>query len=560
MKACPACNTRYDDNTTYCVRDGNPVVPDVLQPQAPMIGQLIGERYKIIRKLGEGGMGEVYVAEHIHIEKRVALKLLRPEVLSNQEAVQRFRQEARSASSIGHENIIQIDDFGTLPDGRIYMAMEYLQGAPLNDILAREVVPLPRALDILIQTARGLAAAHAKGITHRDMKPENIYVTNRDGKEVPKILDFGIAKVSGGDTAQNLTVAGTIFGTPFYMAPEQAMGGKMDHRVDVYAMGIILYEIFTGTVPFKAETFMGILTQHITQPPVPPSQMAAQNGRVCPPELENIILKAMRKEPADRYQTMNELTSALIEFYRFACGPQAVTMAPWAPSVFGRSGTSSVPAVYQTGPMSAQRAASGGGSKTWVLVAIAAFVVLGGGGAAAIVMSRGEDRPVVSPEPERGKTGQPEPPPVTAGGAPDAAPVILAKAEPDAGGATTVAVTGGAPDAGTTTASTIIDSPPVDRTPPARQVDVTIVSKPDKAAVFDVTSGRTYVGVTPLIVQVRPGQRSSFRIELAGYHDRTIRVDGGKKIENVSLSRRLRDTNPELKGLEDDDLATPRVR
>src|SRR5262245_26084413 len=167
MKSCPACNTRYDDQTTFCVKDGSPVVPDVLAVQAPMIGQLIGDRYKIIRKIGEGGMGEVYVAEHIHIEKRVALKLLRAEVLSNQEAVQRFRQEARSASSIGHENIISIDDFGTLPDGRVYMAMEFLQGEPLNDLLAKGPLPLPRALDILIQTSRGLAAAHAKNITHR---------------------------------------------------------------------------------------------------------------------------------------------------------------------------------------------------------------------------------------------------------------------------------------------------------------------------------------------------------------------------------------------------------
>src|SRR5688500_2535831 len=171
MKACPACNTRYDDNTTYCHKDGNAVVPDILAANEPMIGQLIGERYKVIKKIGEGGMGEVYVAEHIHIEKRVALKLLRGEVLSNQEAVSRFRIEARSASSIGHDNIISIDDFGTLADGRVYMAMEFLSGAPLNDMLAKEPLPTPRALDILIQVTKGLSAAHAKGITHRDMKP-----------------------------------------------------------------------------------------------------------------------------------------------------------------------------------------------------------------------------------------------------------------------------------------------------------------------------------------------------------------------------------------------------
>jgi eukaryotic-like serine/threonine-protein kinase len=553
MKACPACNTRYDDNTTYCVRDGNPVVPDVLQPQQPMIGQLIGERYKIIRKLGEGGMGEVYVAEHIHIEKRVALKLLRPEVLSNQEAVQRFRQEARSASSIGHENIISIDDFGTLADGRIYMAMEFLQGAPLNDILSREVVPLPRALDILIQTTRGLAAAHAKGITHRDMKPENIYVTNRDGREVPKILDFGIAKVSGGDTAQNLTVAGTIFGTPFYMAPEQAMGGKMDHRVDIYAMGVILYEVFTGTVPFKAETFMGILTQHITQPPVPPSQQAAQNGRVCPPELENIILKAMKKDAGDRYQTMNELTSALIEFYRFACGPQAVTMAPWAQAVFGRSASSSMQAHYPTSHVTITPPKK----KGWVLAVAGAVFVAGGGGAAAFMLTRDKEKPpvVASTVPDAGRIGGTTPPPA---GPPDAGTAVaVTGSKPDAGGAAVV-ITAGPPDAGAAIAHDPTERP--DRPPPLRTQEVTIVSIPDGATVFDSATGKK-LGTTPLVVTVRAGQKTMFRVEQDGYIDKLLKVDGSSKIEKVKLSKPQRDTNPDLKDpTADDELVTPAVK
>ncbi len=566
MKACPACNSRYDDNTTYCVRDGSPVVPDTLQPQAPMIGQLIGERYKIIRKIGEGGMGEVYIAEHIHIEKRVALKLLRPEVLSNQEAVQRFRQEARSASSIGHENIIQIDDFGTLADGRIYMAMEYLEGAPLNDILSREVVPLPRALDILIQTARGLAAAHAKSITHRDMKPENIYVTTqRDGREIPKILDFGIAKVSGGDTAQNLTVAGTIFGTPFYMAPEQAMGGKMDHRVDVYAMGIIMYEVFTGTVPFKAETFMGILTQHITQAPVPPSQQAAQNGRVCPPELENIILKAVRKDPGDRYQSMNELVNALIEYYRFACGPQAVTMAPWAQSVFGhRSASSSMPAQYATtGRRSGPGVAQSSGGKGWLIGLLAGVVVLGGGAAAVFMLGKDDPKGPEKQNPETPLviTGTPDAATVAVATTPDAA--TTAGTTPDAG-STTVAVSTGTPDAteqsGTTTRT---DPPPEHRPVRGEVVEVTIVSRPEKALLYEVTSsGKRYVGATPWVVQIRVGEKSQFRLELDGYNDKSFRVDGLKKIERVVLSKPSREINPELKDptMEDNDLATPRVR
>ncbi|MBA2540505.1 MAG: serine/threonine protein kinase, partial [Deltaproteobacteria bacterium] len=188
-------------------------------PQAPsLVGEVLDNRYRITRKLGEGGMGEVYAADHIHIEKKFAIKLLRPEIVSNPEAVSRFRQEARSSSSIGHRNIIAIEDFGTLNDGRIYMCMELLNGAALNDLITTPQ-PVERLLNILIQTGHGLAAAHAKNIVHRDMKPENIFVCFQGNEDIPKILDFGIAKVSGNDGQNNLTRTGTIFGTPFYMAP-----------------------------------------------------------------------------------------------------------------------------------------------------------------------------------------------------------------------------------------------------------------------------------------------------------------------------------------------------
>src|SRR5690349_676956 len=209
--------------------DGPPASGSAPQIQSPsLVGQILDGRYRLIRKLGEGGMGEVYAAEHIHIEKKVAIKLLRPEIVSNQEAVSRFRQEARSASSIGHRNIIGIDDFGQLKDGRIYLCMELLKGAPLNDMI-KEPMSADRLLNILIQTGHGLAAAHAKNIVHRDMKPENIFVTvGPNNEDVPKLLDFGIAKVAGQDGQNNLTRTGTIFGTPFYMAPEQALGQQVD--------------------------------------------------------------------------------------------------------------------------------------------------------------------------------------------------------------------------------------------------------------------------------------------------------------------------------------------
>ena len=288
---------------------------------ASMIGEVLDNRYKIVKKLGEGGMGEVYAAEHVHIAKKVAIKLLRREVVSNEEAVSRFRQEARSASTIGHRNIIGIDDFGQLKDGRIYLCMEYLSGEPLNDMIMQPQ-PNDRLLNILIQTGHGLAAAHAKGIVHRDMKPENIFVTTTPGGEdIPKLLDFGIAKVGGQDGSNNQTKTGTIFGTPYYMAPEQALGQNVDARVDIYALGVIAYEVFSGSLPFMGESFMGVLTQHITTEPEPVAQRAAKAGKTLPPGLPELIARAMAKDPERRFRTMDDMVGGLVDIYRHAAGP-----------------------------------------------------------------------------------------------------------------------------------------------------------------------------------------------------------------------------------------------
>ncbi len=290
------------------------------QETPSLVGQVLGGRYRLVKKLGEGGMGEVYAGQHVHIDKSFAIKLLRPEIVSNKEAVKRFYQEAQSSSSIKHRNIIAIEDFGELPDGRIYMCMELLDGAALNDLIMQPQT-VERLLNILIQTGHGLAAAHAKNIVHRDMKPENIYVTVGPNREdIPKILDFGIAKVSGNDAQNNLTRTGTIFGTPFYMAPEQALGNPVDARTDIYAMGVIMYEVFSGSLPFQGESFMGILTQHITTEPEPVHMRAAKAGRSLPPGLAEIVMCCLRKDPAQRFTTMDELVNALIPIYRGIAG------------------------------------------------------------------------------------------------------------------------------------------------------------------------------------------------------------------------------------------------
>ncbi len=320
---------------------------DQLAPPS-LIGEVLDGRYRLVKKLGEGGMGEVYAAEHVHIEKRFAVKLLRQEIVSNKEAVVRFRQEARSASSIGHRNIIAIEDFGELPDGRIYMCMELLNGAPLNDLI-RQPMSAERLVNILIQTGHGLAAAHAKGIIHRDMKPENVFVTTTPtGEDIPKLLDFGIAKVAGNDGQNNLTRTGTIFGTPYYMAPEQALGNAVDARTDIYAMGVIMYEVFAGSLPFQGESFMGILTQHITTEPEPIAQRAAKAGRQLPPGIEGIVLRCMQKDPNNRFASMDELVQALVNVYRAVAG---AGMSSYMEAFPQSSASSSVPVNYTPPPM-----------------------------------------------------------------------------------------------------------------------------------------------------------------------------------------------------------------
>ena len=445
--------------------DGSGSLPYLQAPS--LIGEVLDGRYKITRKLGEGGMGEVFAAEHVHIEKRFAIKLLRPEIVSNAEAVQRFRQEARSASSIGHRNIIAIEDFGQLPDGRIYMCMELLNGAALNDLI-QTPISVDRLLNILIQTGHGLAAAHTKGIIHRDMKPENVFVTvGPNNEDVPKLLDFGIAKVAGNDGQNNLTRTGTIFGTPFYMAPEQALGNPVDARTDVYAMGVIMYEVFAGSLPFQGESFMGILTQHITTEPEPVAQRAAKAGRQLPMGLAEVITRCMQKNPAQRFGTMDELVNALIQIYRGIAGPGMSTYmeafpvssrhqaVPTPPPMTGPVMVAHAPTVvpqgmmhgHGTGPVHAQVGGSGpnvipmmtgssssglypGGSapigqkksSAGIIIAILAVVIVGGGIAAFAVASGegggGGTGSQVAGADDAGAGGSNEPKAVDAGGGP----------------------------------------------------------------------------------------------------------------------------------------------
>jgi len=279
----------------------------------PLVGTVVSDRYRIVRKVGEGGMGAVYQAEHAVIGKRVALKVLFADLTRRNELCARFLQEAKSASRIIHENVIDISDFGQTPDGLVYIAMEFLEGQDLGRTLrADRTMAWPRAQPILMQIAKALQAAHAQGIIHRDMKPENIFLVQREGRpDFVKVLDFGIAKVVSSDESDGprLTQTGVIFGTPEYMSPEQAQGHPPDHRVDVYAVGCIMYQMLTGAVPFHAESFMGILTKHLLEPVVPPRQRRPDLD--IPPDVEAVCLRAMEKERDRRFPDMEAFYRAL---------------------------------------------------------------------------------------------------------------------------------------------------------------------------------------------------------------------------------------------------------
>ncbi len=311
MKICGTCGTRFTEPVAFCPNDGTPTQEvqgaDALPPADPLLGRVIDGRYRVEKSIGEGGMGIVYAITHAVLGKRMALKVLRGEMAKDADVVQRFMQEAQSATSIGHPNIIDISDFGRLPDGSVYFVMEFLDGESLSKMISRGgSIPMVTAIHTVRQIASALEAAHARGIVHRDLKPDNIYLVKQGSDDhFVKVLDFGIAKVGGANS--KLTRTGMIFGTPHYMSPEQAAGQSVDNRTDIYALGVIMYEMFTGKVPFDGETFMGILSKHMFEPPLPPSHVkGAGLGAI-----EDVILKSLAKKMDERYQSMGSLVADL---------------------------------------------------------------------------------------------------------------------------------------------------------------------------------------------------------------------------------------------------------
>ena len=309
VRKCPQCGGSYEDAISFCPADG--ARTEIQQPlQAPaqdaLIGTVIDGRYRVEERIGEGGMGVVYRATHVVLRKPFALKVIRADQATDANIVQRFVREARAASGIGHPNIVNINDFGTTADGSLYLAMEFLDGMTLADAMKSGPIPFARALEIFIQIAGALEAAHAQGIVHRDLKPENIFLMREAGQhEFVKVLDFGIAKVK--NAAAKLTSTGMVFGTPHYLSPEQAAGQPVDHRSDIYSLGVIMYQVLAGQLPFTAESLMALMTKHMFEPA--PSLREA--GHAVPSALDAIVGRCLQKKPELRHASMRELDSDL---------------------------------------------------------------------------------------------------------------------------------------------------------------------------------------------------------------------------------------------------------
>lgn len=464
---------------------------EVLQAAAndPYLGATIDNRYKIEAILGEGGMGVVYRCRHTIIDKKVAMKVLRADLARDREVTERFLNEAKAASAIGNPHIIDISDFGQLPDGSTYFVMEHLDGSPLSDLVGDgRAVSVPRILHIARQLSEGLAAAHNANIVHRDLKPDNIFLIDRGTeRDFVKILDFGIAKVSTGEG--KLTRAGAVFGTPHYMSPEQAAGAPIDHRCDIYSLGVILYELASGKVPFDADNFMGILTQHMYKAPVPIRALVPQPQDI-PPGLEAIVLKCLSKRPEQRYQTMQEFIDDVDRTVQGTI-PAAVT------EMMERSAGFNVPADYfKKSAMPAPVPATPGGGRAeknhWPLFAGLAGVLAAVGIVVAIFA-----RSVLS---TAAPPTQPEvAPQVSAGRAASSAPATSASAAP---------------------------------TIPIKQVLLAV--EPNDAEVFDEEKS---LGRSPVALEIPKGETLKLSVTRDGYKQKELEVDGTQDKVLVQLEK-----------------------
>ena len=308
-KTCPVCGKSYEDSSIFCPSDGTTLRAD--EAAEDLVGSVIADRYKITKLLGEGGMGRVYLAEHVRLPQKAAIKVLHPGMVKDNDAVARFNREAANAAKIEHDRVARVFDFGETREGLVYLAMEFVPGRTIRALLTDEGTLTPtRAASLTYQIAEGLDAAHRIGIVHRDLKPDNIIVmTDDQGTDRSKVVDFGIAKAVGGNDTQ-LTRTGMVVGTPEFMSPEQVLGESLDARSDVYALALVSYQMLTGMLPFSSSTPERSLTARLIEDPRPLS-VAVPEGN-WPAEVQAAFDRALAREPDQRTATALEFAEALV--------------------------------------------------------------------------------------------------------------------------------------------------------------------------------------------------------------------------------------------------------
>jgi len=549
MKICPKCASVFQADEATCPHDGEtlvasgppgnarargfattalgpadvrdtPISPPVIargdddEGPDPFVGRTLSGLYRVERRIGRGGMGTVYVAEHIHLQKQFAVKVLLPEVAKHANAVERLRQEAVAASRIEHENIVGVASFDRTEEGDVFIVMEMLRGEDLATLLGRGPLALDRAIPIALQICAALGAAHAAGIVHRDLKPENVFLVKRGEFDFVKVLDFGISKVKSADAEQvRMTKTGQLVGTPLYMSPEQARGeSDIDKRVDVYALGVMLYEMLTGVPPFEGDNYFQLLWKHGNEPAQP---MRARNPHMYIPDaLEDVVARALAKKRDERFQSMEELEAALVAAtpelaslpaQRFSVRPQSLTPSSLRPS----GGASQMPAAARSNrPADALRDTideSRPRRRPRAVVIGAAIPALLIAGVGAALLFGTEARPDAPPIVAQPITPVAQPPAALPVEPPQAPTAVPAVAEIDAGPA---------------------------------QVAVRIASTPPGAMVWD---GDARLGETPFDASLEAGRSVELRFTLAGYGEarRAIVPAEGASVEVALRPRRV---------------------
>jgi eukaryotic-like serine/threonine-protein kinase len=436
MRACPECQQQIDDDARFCPFCG--AASAAAEPADPMVGATVSGKFKVEKMIGQGGMGKVYRARHLTLDRPVVLKMLHRAYSDDPQIVQRFQREARAASRLNHPNSIAVLDFGAAEDGTLYMAMEYLAGRDLSRVVAEEF-PLGEARIARIggQILSALAEAHAQGIIHRDLKPENVMVEpRRDEPDFVKVLDFGIAKITAAaENEPKLTQAGLVCGTPEYMSPEQARGADLDQRSDLYSVGVILYQLATGELPFQSDTPVGFLTKHLVEVPVPPRQRRPEVSE----RLDALIRRAMEKDPTRRFADAAAMREALLACAtpapaRAAPPPPPATLMVDVVEDVPEPAPAPAPAARASRAATAPSPAPAARSKT-PLVAGAAAVIALAVGAAVVIAGKREAAPPPAPvaavaAAQVQPPAPPSPPAATAEPSPTPAPPATAEPTP----------------------------------------------------------------------------------------------------------------------------------